>query len=110
MIPIGSTARSINEAFHVRVTCSDEHVKKTGNTAFIGSDRIGDRVRHGTESCLVKHVVDAITGVSARLKIADVSFNKGEPSPLFLVHSVSELFKINWFASGEVIQSCHPLI
>jgi len=54
--------------------------------------------------------MDAITGASARPKVANVSFSKGELSPLFSLHSVPDLFEIYSFARGEVIQSYYSLV
>jgi hypothetical protein len=99
----------LDEAFHATVTRSDEHVEKTRDIAFIGMDRIFDRLRHGAESSLVKHVVDTITGASARSKVTNISFNESEPSPTVL-HSVPDLFEIDSFSRSEVIQSYYSLI
>ena len=71
----------------------------------MGTDRIVDRLRHGAESSLMKHVLDAIAGVLARPKITNISFNECEPSPLLSLYSVLDLLKIYLFARGEVIQS-----
>jgi hypothetical protein len=47
MIPVGSTAPSINEAFHAPVTCSDEHVEKAGNCIHLfGLDRRSTAARN----------------------------------------------------------------
>jgi hypothetical protein len=54
--------------------------------------------------------MDAITGASARPKVTNVSFNKGQLSPLFSLHGVLDLFEIYSFARGEVIHSYYSLV
>jgi hypothetical protein len=54
--------------------------------------------------------MDAVTGMSARSKLTNVSFNEGELSPLFSLHSLPDLVEIDSFARGEVIQSYYSLI
>jgi hypothetical protein len=73
-------------------------------------DRVVDRLRHGAESSLMKHVIDAVAGVPAHPKVTNVAFYEGELSPLLSLHSVPDLFKIYSFARREVIQSYYSLV
>ena len=76
----------------------------------VGGNRVFHGPRYGAEGGLVEYQVDALAGLAAGFRVADVALDEGEVSPLGFGDQRLDLVEVVLVAGGEVIEADHHLV
>lgn len=94
----GRTGR-VYEAFNAGFLCGGKDVYKAAHIDLIRAHRVVNRAGHGAKGRLMKDVANALNGLLAGFKLADIPFYKPE------IFTPECAFKVLSVAGGKVIQT-----
>src|SRR5690606_17246265 len=103
VIAIGGAAGSVGEALHPSIPCRYQHIEKTSDIRFVGSDGVIDGARNRAKRGLMKHVIRPSTGIRTIALITNIPLGEGKALPLCWSNQPLHFIKIPLMARGEII-------
>ena len=110
MVAVGAAAGGVHKAFDACVAGGDQHVQEAGDVDGVAGNGVGHAARHAAQGGLVQDVVDALNGLVAVFRRANVTLDELKVSPLVVCDQALHFIQIALVAGGKVVQTDDALV